>query len=411
MSHNGLTGLTKRYVLLLNSHNVRIDMKRAKSRYAPAERAAPATVDRQGAACRQDEALSHFMEAIPSALVLLNQSRQVVWANWKFIETIGQSWDKIKGRRPGEVLNCIRAHEAGEGCGTTEFCESCGAVDAILESQKGNQAIRECRILTGETRAFELSVCATPFRLDEEEFTILVLLDISAYKQRELLERTFLHDLSNTVCGLLTACELFRSRKDSDAADLNRLVEMMLHFTERIADEIESQRQLLAAERGDLPVNSELVSSMQLIEQTREDFSAFEIAHNKDIVIDPLSEEISFVTDSILLQRVLGNMVINALEATEPGGKISVLCVKETDVDALRFSIHNSGELEKEVRHQIFQRSFSTKGPGRGIGTYSMKLIGERFLGGKVWFSSSAKEGTTFSIQLPLNANQALFNQ
>ncbi len=386
-------------------------MKRAKSRYAPAERAAPATVDRQGAACRQDEALSHFMEAIPSALVLLNQSRQVVWANWKFIETIGQSWDKIKGRRPGEVLNCIRAHESEKGCGTTEFCESCGAVNAILESRKGNQTIRECRILTGETRAFELNVCATPFHLDGEEFTILVMLDISAQKQRELLERTFLHDLSNTVCGLLTVCELFRSRKDSDSADLNHLVKMMLHFTERIADEIESHRDLLSAERGDLTVNRTLVSSRQLLEQVKQDFSAFEIAHNKDIVIDPLSVEISFVTDSVLLQRVLGNMVINALEATEPGGKVSVSCMKEADMDALRFSIHNAGELEKEIHHQIFQRSFSTKGRGRGIGTYSMKLIGERFLGGRVWFTSSAKNGTVFSIQLPLIPTPAVFEQ
>jgi signal transduction histidine kinase len=261
--------------------------------------------------------------------------------------------------------------------------------------------IRECLILTGETRVFELSVCATPFRLNNEEFTILVLLDVSAQKQREFLERAFLHDLSNTVSGLLSACELIRSRGDSDSADLFRLVKIILYFTERIADEIHSQRDLLAAERGDLGVNRSLVSSLDLIERLKQNYSTMEIALKKEIVIDPLCQEISFLTDPVLLQRVLGNMVKNALEATASGGKVSVSCIKEANSDFLRFAIHNSGELDKKVCHKIFQRSFSTKGKGRGTGTYSMKLIGERFLGGKVWFSSSAKEGTTFFIQLP----------
>ena len=52
---------------------------------------------------------------------------------------------------------------------------------------------------------------------------------------------------------------------------------------------------------------------------------------------------------------------------------------------------------------QIFQRSFSTKGqPGRGIGTYSIKLFGETYLGGRGFVSpAEAPEGTTFSIVLP----------
>jgi signal transduction histidine kinase len=52
------------------------------------------------------------------------------------------------------------------------------------------------------------------------------------------------------------------------------------------------------------------------------------------------------------------------------------------------------------IQLQIFQRFFSTKGPGRGLGTYSMKLFGERYLKGKVDFSSQAPQGTTFTVTL-----------
>jgi len=65
------------------------------------------------------------------------------------------------------------------------------------------------------------------------------------------------------------------------------------------------------------------------------------------------------------------------------------------------FSVNNPSKMSIEVQKQIFQRSFSTKGSGWGIGTYSMKLFGEKYLGGTVSFESSEEEGTTFHIVLP----------
>jgi sensor histidine kinase regulating citrate/malate metabolism len=54
---------------------------------------------------------------------------------------------------------------------------------------------------------------------------------------------------------------------------------------------------------------------------------------------------------------------------------------------------------------QIFQRSFSTKGSGRGIGTYSMKLLTEQYLGGEILVESSQENGTTFTVVIPLKTD------
>ncbi len=53
-----------------------------------------------------------------------------------------------------------------------------------------------------------------------------------------------------------------------------------------------------------------------------------------------------------------------------------------------------------DVQLQLFQRSFSTKGIGRGIGTYSIKLLTENYLKGSVNFISNENEGTLFTIEL-----------
>ncbi len=64
--------------------------------------------------------------------------------------------------------------------------------------------------------------------------------------------------------------------------------------------------------------------------------------------------------------------------------------------------VTNSGVMSEAVRHQVFYRSFSIKdGEGRGIGLHSVKLFTERYLGGRVSFTSSEEKGTAFTVTLP----------
>ena len=58
--------------------------------------------------------------------------------------------------------------------------------------------------------------------------------------------------------------------------------------------------------------------------------------------------------------------------------------------------------MPREVQLQIFKRSFTTKGLGRGLGTYSVKLLTKKYLKGQVGFTTSPADGTTFHVTLPL---------
>ncbi len=128
-----------------------------------------------------------------------------------------------------------------------------------------------------------------------------------------------------------------------------------------------------------------------------------EVASSRFIVIHPGAEEFTFSSDETLLMRVIGNMTKNALEAIKSGETITLSCSKKDD--KIRFSVQNPGEMPQEAKLQVFQRSFSTKGSGRGLGTYSIKLLGEQYLNGKVGFTSSSEEGTIFFGDFP----EALF--
>jgi sensor histidine kinase regulating citrate/malate metabolism len=92
-------------------------------------------------------------------------------------------------------------------------------------------------------------------------------------------------------------------------------------------------------------------------------------------------------------------MIKNALEATAEGGKVTIFLIENPN--HLSFSIHNNSVMTPEIKAQVFQRSFSTKGVDRGLGTYSMKLLGEKYLKGQVSFTSDEIEGTQFFIEIP----------
>jgi signal transduction histidine kinase len=104
--------------------------------------------------------------------------------------------------------------------------------------------------------------------------------------------------------------------------------------------------------------------------------------------------------DPILLNRVVTNMAKNALEASIENETVVLKAV--TYAKKIIISVQNKAVMDDEVKLQVFHRSFSTKGEGRGLGTYSIKLLSERYLGGKVSFESSEEEGTIFYLELPL---------
>jgi PAS domain-containing protein len=138
---------------------------------------------------------------------VIDKNRQIVYANDELLSLLGiKTLEPILGKRPGEFISCIHSTEEESGCGTSHACAHCGAVNAILESQRtGMKSIRETQISTikdGKHKSWDLNVISTPISFNGEVFYILVLQDISDEKRRAALERIFFHDLLNSMGAL-----------------------------------------------------------------------------------------------------------------------------------------------------------------------------------------------------------------
>ena len=127
--------------------------------------------------------------------------------------------------------------------------------------------------------------------------------------------------------------------------------------------------------------------------------SPHETGQNRLILIADNSYDVVFNTDKTLFQRILINLLKNALEATLNEG--TVMTGVENRGEKIRFWVSNEGVIPHNIKMQIFKRSFSTKGKGRGLGTYSIRLLAENYLKGKVGFTSNKMNGTIFFVDLP----------
>jgi K+-sensing histidine kinase KdpD len=375
------------------------------SQFQPAERADPRALLRQSQQISGLGGPRIAVELLPFGVLVLNQQRQIVFANQAVAQMLARGHaQELIGQRVGEVCRCVHASETAGGCGTTDACTTCGAALAIQAAQGGKASRQECRIASTEPGGdLDLRVWARPFAMSGEDLTFFTLIDISSEKRREALERIFFHDVLNTAGGLKGIVSL---NADASSEERDEFSGDLVQLTTRLVDEIVTQRDLLAMEKGALRVAPEPTTSAAVLESVAAAYREHEVAEGRTLHVADDAQHVALVCDQALLGRVLGNMVKNALEASPVGGTVTVGC--RVGTAGVCFSVHNPSVMPRTVQLQIFERSFSTKGTGRGLGTYSMKLLSERYLGGRVWFSSTKGEGTTFYAEYPLEAPQTV---
>ncbi len=352
---------------------------------------------------------THLADLDPHPLVVLGKDRRILYANAAARAlNAPKEGEGIEGRKLGEILRCIHSQEP-EGCGDTPACQYCGANLAIRLGLGGVARAEECRVTactpSGDC-SLEFSVQSQPLEWNGEPAVFCALNDISHEKRRRVLERTFFHDIMNTAGSVQGLSEiLLMDRKGMSSEEMAELLKMMHDSCGVMLDEIRSQQMLLAAESGQLATDWKQIAIADCIAEAAMVASHWPVTAARSIVPEYPAGRPMFHSDPVLLGRVLINLLKNALEASPEGGEVRL--TGGLAGDHVEFAVWNAGVIPLQARLQIFQRSFSTKGSGRGIGTYSVRLFAESYLGGKVAFTSSESDGTTFTVSVPAEPGRA----
>jgi len=212
------------------------------------------------------------------------------------------------------------------------------------------------------------------------------------------------HEINNPLTGVLTYTHMLPRRKDL-ADDIRSDLETIAQSTERVRKIVKGlldfSRQT-KLDREPTEVNRLVRSAISLMENQA-------LVKGVDIKFNPAENLPMLTLDRDQLQSVLLNIIINALDATDPDGDITVstgisLSASDGGKKGVEIAIADTGcGIPPENLDKLFDPFFTTKevGQGTGLGLAVSFGIVQRH-GGTIRVQSEVGRGSTFSIWLPV---------
>lgn len=120
------------------------------------------------------------------------------------------------------------------------------------------------------------------------------------------------------------------------------------------------------------------------------------------VTVDKKCDECFYSIDRIYLNRIITNLVKNALQAIPYGRepKVSIIINKNKQYIILKVADNGEG-VPPEIGNKIFEPKFTTKNGGTGLGLAMVKKLVEDY-GGDIRYITELGEGTIFTVKFPL---------
>jgi putative PEP-CTERM system histidine kinase len=203
------------------------------------------------------------------------------------------------------------------------------------------------------------------------------------------------HDLKNLVAQLSLLLTNAAKHKH-EAAFQEDMVETVAHSVEKMS-------RLLFQLRGGYTLEPPMpVALEEVLRQVVTARAGLKPAPHLDV----RDGAMSVVANRSRLERVIGHLIQNAIDATPSDGRVMVQLLRQNGTAVIEISDTGCGMSEQFLRYRLFKPFESTKAAGMGIGTYETQQY-VRELGGRIDVESREKQGTTFRIKLPLHVPNA----
>jgi len=332
----------------------------------------------------QRDKLKNIFNSLQEAVVLINKEGKIVLYN--------KSFEKLCKITPIE---------------DKLYCE-------VMLSYKFDEIIKkafsEKKNLTEELNIEEKTYLVSCSNVSEEELIVL-LYDITSYKQLQKVKKEFVSDIVHELKTPLTSIKGFLETlyEEINEPQQKRFVEIAIFNTNRLINIVNdlvtlSYLEKLEEEKNFSEIKFEDVNINAVLNDIKDLFETKAKQKNLDFIIDVQKELKPIKADRFKIEQVVTNLVDNAIRYTEKGYvKIKV----EQDKFETKIIVEDTGiGIPKEYHERIFERFFvvdkarSKKTGGTGLGLAIVKHI-VNLHRGKIFVESSPNSGSKFIVILP----------
>src|SRR5438552_3719931 len=362
-----------------------------------------------------EERFRRVVEAAPSAMIMVNHEGQITLANLQAEKTFGYSREELLGR-PIEMLVPERLRSGYRDFRHDYFCHP---------QARSMGAERELFGLRKDGSEVPVEIGLSPIHTSNGPLVLASIVDITERKLAELeaarqhhdlahlarvstveeLSSSLAHELTHPLTAILSnaqAAQRFLAHDDVDLDEVREILNDIVTQDQRAGEVIHGLRLLL--KKGELQEHCDDVDLKEVIQDLVKLMRSDLI--NRNVTVDTdLAQNLPAVTgDRVQLQQVLLNLMLNGCEAMADydSSERRLLIASQLENGAVRVSVTDrGGGIPEKNMEQVFERFFTTKKEGMGLGLSICRTIIDSHRG-KIWATNNAGCGATFQLSLPI---------
>jgi two-component system sensor histidine kinase/response regulator len=230
-------------------------------------------------------------------------------------------------------------------------------------------------------------------------------------RQRDALVHMVVHDMRSPLMSIMLAAELLEMnvRKTGDEDSLEG-IDDILASSRHIREMITTLLDISRMESNEMPLNLESCDLHEVLGRSVSSLKA--LVRKANLIYEPSGKAVMAYCDKAIMQRVVENLLANAVKYAGEKGSIR-LELTELD-DEVRISVHDSGPgIPKEYHQMIFDKfgqvsaEQNCKTHSTGLGLAFCKIAVEA-QGGRIGVESEVGKGSTFWLTLPRKEKEQL---
>lgn len=324
-------------------------------------------------------------------IALLNSEKNIISCNEKLLKWLGKERWQVINKNFCEILSCNK-----EKC----FFEQ--------ELFKG---YFEFKLSTENSKKRLLGVSCSEVlsSLNEVEGCVLVLRDITAYKEIEAQKETFVamltHDLKTPVRAQTQALKMLLDEKFGKLNQAQaEIISETLNSNKYMASMLDTLLTAYKYENGNITLNKIQIDLNEIIKSCCNELKYLAEEKNQNIIYDFKSQVCPLFADPIEIKRVFQNLLYNAISYSLEDSEILITISNSAYSVMVSFKDNGKGISEEEIK-TIFDKYTSHakkfRQVGTGLGLYLAKHIVEMH-GGEISVKSEPGKGSCFTVSLPL---------
>lgn len=340
-----------------------------------------------------DEVLSTIIDGI----IALDFNKNIIFANKAAEEITGFTKAEMVNR---PIVQLVHIFSDQEEILSKTYCQTFFNTSVKLIGKNGRET--KVRLLTAQLNG----------KLQTNVSCILILHDLSKEEELERMKLDFVsmasHELKTPLTSIIGYLSVFtQENKGKLPKEEWDLIEKSLISARELSTLVQNLLSVNKIEREQMSVSTEPMDYLPIISKAIEDLK--NQANQKNIVLTLNTSYSSLpkvLADPLRVEEVVINLLANAINYTNPGGKVEV--TTSVSPNEITTTVSDTGVgIPNEAIPHLFNKFFRVSNKdqkiskGTGLGLYIVKSIIEK-LNGKIWVESNLGKGSKFSFTLPV---------